>query len=125
MPKKLIPLPKLKKKAWKLISIYVRKGASDWKGYTACYTCYIQKPWQELDCGHFIHNKLDYDLRNLKAQCRRCNHFLRGNLGVYAENLVRTYGLEWLEELRKYSYEKGNNYTRQELEEVIQKYGKV
>lgn len=120
--KRLISLPKLKQKAWKLISLYVRqKGARG--EYNQCYTCYEWKNWKyEIDCGHYLHGKLDYDLDNLKPQCVHCNHFKSGNLGAYAEHLIRDYGQDWVDQLRGKAQLKGNYYTRQELNEIIKKY---
>lgn len=36
--------------------------------------------------------------------------------------MAKKYGPEEMDRIRKYAYEKGNNYSRQELEEIIQKY---
>ena len=36
--------------------------------------------------------------------------------------MARTYGPDEMERIRKYAYEKGNNYSRQELEDIIQNY---
>ena len=36
--------------------------------------------------------------------------------------MARTYGPDEMERIRKYAYEKGNQYSREELEEIIQKY---
>ena len=114
-------LKHLKKEAWKLISVHVRSKDADWRGYVRCYTCPHFSHWRDLDCGHFIHSKLDYDLRNLKPQCARCNRYLHGNLGVYAERLIVENGMPWLQQLKKDS-QKGNNYSRQELYAIITKY---
>ena len=120
--KKLITLPKLKKKAWKLVSLYVRAGNQD--VYNFCYTCNEPNFIKHLDCEHFIHNKLDFDLDNLKPQCSRCNRWLHGNLGIYAQRLIKENGEEWLERLYAKARLKGNNYSRQEINQIIEKYGK-
>ena len=112
----------LRKKAWKLISIYVRSKNTNWRGYANCFTCLKTDLWKNLQCGHYIHNKLDFDERNLKPQCQRCNHFLRGNLGAYAERLIGLYGRKWMEKLRKDAQKKGNLYSRKELIEIIERY---
>jgi hypothetical protein len=36
--------------------------------------------------------------------------------------MARTYGPDEMERIRKYAYEKGNQYSREEVEEIIQKY---
>ena len=117
--KKLIPLPKLRKKVWTLMSEYIRSKAANHQGYVHCYTCGKQDNWRSMDAGHFIHNKLDFDPRNLKIQCGRCNRYLRGNLGVYAIKLVQEYGLEWVNKLQVDAQIKGNNYNREEIEGII------
>lgn len=89
----------LHRKCWKLISLIVRKGASK-NGLTECYTCLRKYPWNEMDCGHFWHDKLDFDRRNLKPQCVLCNKGLQGNLGNYAERLIEENGMDWYKQLR-------------------------
>lgn len=60
-----------------------------------CFTCGVQKPWKEMEAGHFIHrDHLDFNFVNINCQCARCNKFLSGNLDVYAEKLITKYGLD-------------------------------
>ena len=120
--KRIISLKTLKDTAWRLISVYVRSLGA--KGdLNQCYTCLKWFNWKtQMDCGHYIHDRLDYELNNLKAQCKRCNHYLRGNLGIYGERLISEIGAEAVKEMRLYSFKKGNNYTRTELQEIISKY---
>lgn len=120
---KLVPLKKLKKEAWRLTSIYGRSKDADWRGYVSCYTCGVSKHWRQMDCGHYIHGHLDYDMRNLKPQCRNCNNKLwgGGRLDRYAEHLIKDYGVDWLTKLRKDAQTKGNNYSRHELDAIIRR----
>ena len=92
------------------------------KEYNTCYTCGILKHYKELHCGHYIHNRLDYEENNLRPQCPSCNKWKHGNLGIYGEKLIKEIGQETVEKMRLYSYKKGNNYNRAELNEVIRKY---
>ena len=117
--KKLKSLKQLKKIAWRLMSIYIRKLNLDYTDRAKCYTCGKQDNWRSMDAGHFIHNKLDFDPRNLKIQCGRCNRYLRGKLGVYAIKLIQEYGLEWVNQLQVDAQIKGNNYNREEIEGII------
>ena len=89
----------LKRKCWTLMSEIVRRQDADWRGYVACYTCGKQRHWKEMHAGHFKHNKLDFDERNLKPQCPGCNTYRGGRLDVYAINLVKDYGMDWVEQL--------------------------
>lgn len=81
------------------MSIYVRKGASDWRGFTTCFTCPTYAPWQSFDAGHYKHGKLDFDPRNINPQCTGCNRFWHGRLDVYSQNLIKKYGPAILDEL--------------------------
>lgn len=121
--KKIPTLPKLRLKAWKLVSSHVRRMARiNDTDFIRCFTCRAITPWKQAHCGHYIHNKLDFDLRNLKPQCLRCNYFLSGNLGIYGENLIKMYGQDWVDQLRAKAQIKGNYYTRQEINEIIKQY---
>jgi hypothetical protein len=90
---------KLHKQMWKLMSLYIRTKDADNNGMVSCYTCGIVKHYKEMDCGHFKHGRLDGDERNLKVQCSKCNRYLSGHLDVYAERLIRDYGLDWFNQL--------------------------
>ena len=119
---KHISLKSLRRLAWKLESEYVRRSGADRKGYNFCFTCGKKDHWKNLDCGHYIHrNNLNYDLVNLKPQCTRCNRFLHGNLGVYAERLIAEYGEEAIRNLRCRGNE-NKKFTIFELKELIEKY---
>lgn len=103
----------LHKKAWVLMSKFVRQRD---KGI--CITCGIMKPWKEQQAGHYIHNKLDFDFTNINCQCVRCNKWLHGNTGVYAEVLIKRHGIKKIDALRKKS-EKVKKYSIGELEQII------
>ena len=89
----------LHKKAWSLMSLYIRTKGMDENGMNSCYTCGVVKHYKELHAGHFWHGCLDFDERNLKAQCPQCNQNKSGNLAVYATRLVKEYGEEWFKQL--------------------------
>jgi hypothetical protein len=110
----------LHKKAWTLVSEFVRKLGADENGYNTCYTCECRKHYKELQCGHFFHGKLDFDLRNLKPQCPKCNMYHSGNLAYYSVKLAKELGVEGMEQLRLDANTK--TYTIEDLEEVIKQY---
>lgn len=83
-----------------------------------CYTCKHWFAWKVMNAGHFIHNKLDFDERNVHPQCVQCNLWKHGNLGRYAYYLIKEYGVKWVERLEYDASCKGNDYTRQELIEL-------
>jgi hypothetical protein len=112
-----LSLKSLRKKAWKLQSEYVRRSE---KG--VCFTCGDTRDWKEQQAGHYIHKDcLDYDLINIHCQCVRCNKWLSGNSGVYAERLIAEYGEEVVADLRTRSY-KTKKFNITELEDLIEKY---
>lgn len=86
-------------KCWKLMSLIVRYRGSR-HGTNNCYTCNVHLPITELQAGHHFHDKLDFDFRNLRPQCQRCNKYLHGNLGIYAERLIDENGKDWYKQLR-------------------------
>jgi hypothetical protein len=83
----------LHSKAWKLMSQYVRV-----RDKNTCVTC--DKCTKNLHAGHFLHNCLDFDLRNINAQCEQCNTFLHGNLSEYRGYLEKKYGKDIVAELK-------------------------
>lgn len=119
---------KLKKKADQIVSEYVRRSAADPQtGLAACYTCGVQKPWKEQQCGHYISrgsNILRYDLRNLRVQCVGCNVFRKGNYPAYAAALVRECGAEIIEEL-EWESKQLKQWRVTDLQEVIDTYKRL
>lgn len=110
-------LRKLKNMAWRLTSELVRRtGAMG--DYNACFTCRRVRLWKEMNAGHFKHNKLDYDLDNLKPQCIYCNNFLSGNMGKYRAKLIKLYGEQWVESLEARASQ-APPYTIEQVKEVI------
>lgn len=112
----LKPLPKLKKKAEALFHKWIVKR--DWH---VCFTC--GKAGNEA--GHYWHNKLDFDPRNLHCQCTYCNHFLSGNLGKYAVKLIDDFGRKWFDQLDRDAHQEQSKRSRQDLEELIKKFSSV
>jgi len=107
----------LHKKAWSFISIYVRSQGVDEYGYNHCYSCEVRLPLRDLQCGHFFHNKLDFDLRNLKPQCSGCNLYKHGNLAPYGVKLSKELGVKGMEKLRLDSHT--TSYSNEDLEKII------
>ncbi len=123
--KKLKSLRSLKNLAWHWFSIWVRKSAADFAGYVACVTCGAKYIWNsgDIHAGHWIHDKLDYDPRNVHPQCYKCNYKFNKNTNTfYAIFMAKTYGVLGMEQIRKDATLKGNNYSRTELTAIIEKY---
>jgi hypothetical protein len=88
-----------KKRAWSLMSEFVRRRDNG-----KCYTCSTQKPWFEMQAGHYIPGSISppalfFDFRNVHCQCVACNLYKSGNLSVYAVRLEAQYGSGILQEL--------------------------
>ena len=114
---KHISLKSLHKKAWKLQSEYIRKNSN-----YICFTCGAKLTKATSQAGHYIHkNCLDFDPINIHCQCVRCNRWLSGNLGIYAERLIAEYGEQAIAELRIRS-EQIKKFTIFELEGFILTY---
>ena len=117
---KHISLKSLRKKAWKLFSEYIRRSE---KGI--CYICGNRRNWKEQNAAHYIHrDSLDYDTVNIHCSCVRCNKWLSGNLGIYAERLIAEYGEEAIAELR-HRANQVKKFTITELQGLITKYSQA
>lgn len=104
---------KLRKKLWKMMSEFVRR-----RDRGVCFTCGDKRNWKEQQAGHYIHKDcLDFNFKNINCQCVRCNKWLSGNLGVYAENLMKKYFPEDIEKLREIS-KQIKKWTITELGEI-------
>lgn len=114
---------RLHNRAWRLMSIKIRTTGMDKNGINTCYTCGIKKHFKELQAGHFFHDKLDFDERNLKPQCQQCNKYLSGNLSIYALNLIKDNGQEWFEQLHKDANR--TIYKSSDLIKIIEKLSKL
>lgn len=111
----------LKKTCWRLQSRLIRIRNADWRGLVKCYTCLVIKHWKEMDCGHYIHKDcFNHEEDLLRVQCTHCNRHLSGNLGVYAENLLKEHGEKKFKELSDQRFTK-KDYTRKELLEIRKK----
>ncbi len=114
-------IPKKKRKAWKIFSAFIRKRSGG-----ICYTCGAKKDWKELQASHYINkslsNKLYFDPVNVQACCYRCNIWLLGNLDAFNEHLIKDYGHQEIERLRKDKREYFQ-FTHAYLNDIIKAYG--
>ena len=119
--KKRVSLPRLKQKAWDLLSLIKRQLYADHRGVVACVTCGREHHWKEMDAGHYTPKSRGaaayFDWHNIHPQCTHCNRFLHGNLGNYAIWLCDTYGREEVDRLSALGTMKIN---RAQYEEMIE-----
>jgi len=85
-----------KRKAWEKFSEWIRR-----KAMGVCFTCGAVNRWQDCDAGHFRHDRLDFDTRNVHCQCQKCNRYMHGNLGNYALALMEEIGIDGVNQLNK------------------------
>lgn len=114
---------KLFQKVWKIFSIYVRKSNADWRGYVACVTCGTKYIWNsgEIHAGHWIHDKLDFDERNVHPQCYKCNYKFNWKkvTAAYGLYMAERYGAKEMKKIIRLANTKGNSYTKDELEKLL------
>lgn len=111
----------LKKLADKVFSEYVRQ-----RDRGTCISCGTQKPWKEMQAGHFVsrrHLATRWDEWNVHCQCVSCNVFLKGNMVRYAVALREKHGDNIIEILDKQS-RISKPYKKADLLEIILKYTK-
>lgn len=117
---KLKPLPKLMKDAQQVFNKYIRTRDEG----LACISCGSDKANQ---AGHWISVKQSSTLRyhewNVNLQCAGCNLYLHGNQVMYRMGLVNKIGEKAVAELESiYTNQRLKKWTRDELEEIINKY---
>jgi hypothetical protein len=122
---KLATLPALKRKAWKLLSEYVRrKSASPTNGMAECYTCGTMMHWSRLQGGHFVPGRTGSVLlveENVRPQCRDCNIFHRGSYHAYTLKMLSEIGRAKVDELMALRHQT-KKWSRAELDDFIDEY---
>jgi hypothetical protein len=114
----------LKKKVWKVFSIYIRSRDKDFRDQVKCFTCDRVDHWKTMDAGHYIPKStggagLYFHEKNVHPQCTGCNRFRHGNLTQYALRLQQKYGNNILKELDAM---RGQVWQKRELERLLEYY---
>lgn len=117
-------IAQLKKKLWKVFSIYIRTREKTFQDTVSCFTCDRADHWKTFDAGHYIPKStggaaLYFNERNVHPQCTGCNRFRHGNLTAYALRLQTKYGTEILKELDAL---RGQPWDKRELERLLAYY---
>jgi len=102
IPKKKPSKAKLKEKAWKEFSRFIRLRDSDENGIGKCCTCTAELHWKKLQAGHFAQgrrNSILFDEQTTHAQCYGCNICRHGALDDYAVFMIKKYGQGIIEEM--------------------------
>ena len=117
---------KLKAQLDRWFKKYIRMRDSH-DGYGKCISCgkliQVGPNWQ---AGHYINStylSLRWDEKNVHGQCKRCNHFLSGNLLEYRRGLIKKYGKEVLQylEIKKFNKFKTSVFALKALIDIYKK----
>lgn len=97
--KKKIGLSPYIRKLDRIFSEYIRLRDSRPFGYKAfrCISCGQVKPYEEMDCGHFVgrtHMATRFDEENCNGECRSCNRFSSDHMIYYQRNLEKKIGTD-------------------------------
>ena len=114
---------KAKKKAWKEFSRFIRLRDTCKLG-TECYSCGKWGKMRYMDAGHFQPGRYGiflFDERQVHAQCKQCNIFLKGNWPEYYKKMVKEYGQEEVNQMLEERTQL-KQWKVYELEEIHQKY---
>ena len=124
MGKRKPTLSSLKKKAWSLLSEFVRRKDADEGGTTQCFTCGKYIHWKyEAQAGHAIggrRNAVLYDLDISRPQCYPCNakHIGNGRPEVFIPKLIREHSMEWWQE-KETKARQVAKLTRDDVQQLI------
>jgi len=109
----------------RVFSEYDRLYYADDYGYVTCITSGVRMFWKDSQCWHFVSRwvlKWRYDITNCHPQSYAENVMLSGNYKVYTLQMIRMYGIEYVEymvndkELWK--------YTQKDYEDMIMEWYK-
>lgn len=117
-----------KKRAWESFSRYVRLrdclATTGWPDTGRCVTCGLEKPFEELQAGHFVDGRsrhVLFDERATHAQCYACNVPRKGNKDAYWPFMLDKYGRGVTDELVS-AKRKAGTWTIPELTEIERRY---
>ena len=113
-------LPRLLADAQKKFNSWIRNRDKD-------FPCICCGSFNTSDAGHYFsqgqHSFLRFNEMNVNLCCRKCNHFLSGNLINYRQGLIRRYGevnVDKLELAAKLN--RVRKWSKFELEHIIKMY---
>jgi hypothetical protein len=109
---------RLKKRAWTVFAKFIRERDNN-----TCVTCgRTLADGYVMNAGHFIHNREDFNEKNIHCQCFVCNKIKHGNMKTYCIKMVEWYGIETVKELLKKERQESVLETGQYYLDIIQRY---
>jgi len=118
----------IKQRAWYAFSQFIRTrdclattGTLD-RG--KCITCGIEKPFKELQAGHFRpgrHNSNLFSEKGVHAQCKQCNIWKYGNELEYRKAIIKLYG-EGYDEILEREAREIKKYDINDLTNIMECY---
>lgn len=126
--RKKLTISRLRKKAWTIFSIYIRRKDADYLGIVSCVTCGLRAHWKTLHASHLVPGRklgILFDERGVFPCCYGCNVCKNGNYREYDAFIDREFGQEYriklIEELRQLS-KQSTKWARTEYENIINLY---
>lgn len=126
---KLRSLSLLKKDAWSVFSLYIRRrdciASSGDPTYGNCFTCGESLPIGKLQAGHFVDGRTKPVLFHediVHSQCYKCNIALKGAKEDYTLKMLDLWGTDKVREFLELRHSKDKIWKREELLAVIEKY---
>lgn len=127
LKKQLSPV-KLKQKAWKVFSDYIRTrdslATTGTITHCICVTCQKNFEYSKIQAGHFVGGRTGsilFDEELVYGQCIGCNVFLRGNYDAYNLVMLKKFGgdkvVEFLERKKQVV-----QYSPSDYLEIAEKY---
>ncbi|GMO28636.1 MAG: hypothetical protein Ta2B_09460 [Termitinemataceae bacterium] len=93
---------RLRDKADKLFSKYIRLKAANGTDIVQCYSCGKVMSVKEAQAGHYMSRRYmntRFLVHNVHPQCPHCNKWLAGNIPLYRKHLVEEYGATEVERI--------------------------
>ena len=116
----------LVRKLDEVFSMFIRLRDSKPYGFTAfkCISCGQIKPFEQMDCGHFVgrtHLATRWNEDNCNGECRACNRMSADHIIYYQRNLEHKIGAEKVDLLLALGRQT-KKWSEWELEQLIKYY---
>jgi hypothetical protein len=118
----------LKKELIEIFHLYIRLRDTKYdngKPYFICISCWVRKPLDEMNAGHFHsagnNEYIRFHEKNVNGQCFGCNVMADGNMTGYRGGMLVKYGKEVFDELEAIRHSLAK-FDRNDVLEMIDTY---